>query len=54
MKMYYTNYPRGQFQAKSDSKALEISKAKVIYKDNDTSDGTPFIILRKPEVIKSE
>lgn len=43
---YYTEYPTWQFEANSDEEALLISKAKVLYRESDTEDGTPFIMLR--------
>ena len=46
MRIYYTEYPRGQFKAESDSKALEVSKAQVIYRESDSKDGRPFITIR--------
>ena len=46
MNIYYTEYPQGQFKAKSDSKALELSKAKVIYRESNTPDGRPFFVIR--------
>ena len=43
---YYTEYPTRQFQANSDDEAMSMSKAKVLYRESDTEDGTPFIMLR--------
>jgi hypothetical protein len=44
---YYTEYPTGSFVAASDAEALH-SKARVIYRESDTADGKPFVILREP------
>ena len=46
MTIYYTEYPTGSFKAKSDAEALALAKAKVLYKESDTPDGTPFIMVR--------
>lgn len=45
--IYYTEYPMGQFYAEGDEEAKQISKALVIYKESDTRDGTPFLIIRE-------
>lgn len=45
-RIYYTEFPTGEFEAKSDEEALQISTAKFIYKESDTTDGRPFIVLR--------
>lgn len=46
MTMYYTEYPTTEFYAFSDTEALDQTNALVVYKESDTEDGTPFIILR--------
>jgi len=46
MTIYYTEYPTGSFIEESDEKALKRSNAKVIYRESDTKDGLPFIMLR--------
>ncbi len=43
---YYTEYPMTTFKASSDEEALNRSTAKVLYRESDTKDGTPFIVLR--------
>ncbi len=48
MTIYYTEYPTGTFTAKSDSAALKKSRAGVVYRESDTPDGRPFVILRDP------
>lgn len=45
----YTEYPTTEFNAESDSEALEKTKALVVYRESDTPDGTPFVILRKKD-----
>lgn len=45
--MYYTEYPTGKFQAGSDKIALMLSKAKVLYRESETEDGKPFVMLRE-------
>ena len=45
--IYYTEYPTGQFNANSDSEALNKSKAKVIYRESNSQTGRPFIILKE-------
>ncbi len=46
MIIYYTEYPKGQFQAFNDNEALSKTNSKVVYKESDTKNGTPFIIVR--------
>ena len=46
-KIYYTEYPRGQFKAENDSEALNKSKALLIYKESETINGLPMIIIRE-------
>lgn len=46
MTQYYTEFPRGSLQAENDEEALKKTKAKVIYKESDTKDGIPFIMVR--------
>jgi len=46
MIIYYTEYPTGSFKANNDEEALAKSNAEVIYKESDTGDGLPFIIIR--------
>lgn len=47
VKIYYTEYPTSEFKATSDNEALKVSKAKVIYRESETSDGRPFVMLRE-------
>ncbi len=47
--MYYTEYPLSSFYAKDDEEALLKSSSKVIYKESDTENGLPFIVLRDEE-----
>lgn len=44
--IYYTEYPTGQFECESDEKARE-NKAKVIYRESDTRDGRPFVMVKE-------
>lgn len=44
--IYYTEYPFGEFTAESDEEALTKSNAKVIYRESDTEDGSPFVFLK--------
>ena len=46
MTTYYEEYPTGRFLGKSDAHALLISKARVLYRESPTPDGTPFVVLR--------
>lgn len=47
MPTYYTEYPKGEFYADNDDEALAYEPdAKVIYKESDTKDGFPIIIIR--------
>ena len=46
MTIYYTEYPTGEFEAASDEEALKYSEAALVYKESDTPDGLPFIVLR--------
>ncbi len=51
MPEYYTEYPMGQFYADNDEEALLYElDAKVIYKESDTDDGFPMIIIRDTRV----
>lgn len=45
-KIYYTEYPTGSFLASTDIEALSLSSAKIIYRESNTKDGTPFKIIR--------
>lgn len=45
--IYYTEYPTTEFKTNSDKKAIKLSKAKVIYRESDSIDGRPFIIIRE-------
>lgn len=52
---YYTEWPRGQFSAVSDQEALQKTKALVVYRQSDTEDGMPFVMVREevfPKTIK--
>ena len=44
--IYYTEYPTGQFTASSDEEALRKTKALVLYRESETFDGRPFIMLK--------
>ena len=46
MNKYYTEYPYGEFSAQDDEAALKISDAEIIYKESDTVDGLPLVMLR--------
>ena len=46
MIIYYTEYPKGQFQAFDDKEALTKTTAKVVYRESGSPDGTPFIVIR--------
>lgn len=47
MPTYYTEYPIGEFYADNDQQALVLElDAKVIYKESDTADGFPMVIIR--------
>jgi hypothetical protein len=52
LKKYYEEYPKGEFLCSSDERALEVSKAKILYRKSDTEDENSIIILRK-EVIRT-
>lgn len=43
---YYTENPTGQFESRNDEEALTSSNAKIIYRESETDNGLPFIILR--------
>lgn len=47
MNIYYTEYPRSEFTAKSDDEALKQTIALFVYRESDTDNGIPFIILRQ-------
>lgn len=47
MTKYYTEYPTQEFWCESDEKALEVTKARVVYKESNSKDGLPFIMLRE-------
>ena len=47
MNTYYTEYPTTEFKAENDKVALEKTKAKVVYRESDTENGRPFIMLRE-------
>jgi hypothetical protein len=47
MTIYYTEYPKGEFQARTDDEALKKSHARIIYKESETVDGRPFIFVRE-------
>lgn len=47
MRTYYEEYPTGEFKAVSDEMALKISRAKVLYRESDSVNGEPFVILRE-------
>lgn len=46
MNIYYIEYPTGSFKAESDESALLLTKAEVLYRESETTDGTPFVMLR--------
>lgn len=46
MERYYTEYPTGEFDASSDEEALKLSHAEVIYRQSNTWNGRPFLIIR--------
>jgi hypothetical protein len=51
MPIYYTEYPTGEFFADNDEEALLYEPdAKVIYKESDTADGFPMIVIRDTHV----
>jgi hypothetical protein len=45
--LYYTEYPCEEFHASSDAEALKKTKAKIVYRESNTPDGRPFIMLRE-------
>lgn len=45
--IYYTEYPTSKFNASSDEEALKKTTAKVVYRESDTKNGIPFVILRE-------
>lgn len=53
-KIYYTEYPTGQFEASCDKTARKKSRAKFIYKESETENGLPFIIVRNEAVRNPE
>lgn len=55
MKTYYTEYPTGEFVAVSDAEARRRGRnALIIYRESDTPDGTPFIIVKGPDLINKD
>lgn len=46
MYRYYTENPKGEFDCESDEKALKQTNAKFVYRESDSMDGKPFVILR--------
>ena len=46
MRIYYTEYPTTKFMASDDEEALNKTNAAVVYRESDSEDGTPFVILR--------
>ena len=46
---YYTEFPYGEFDCASDEEALNKSQAKLLYRENDSPNGRPFVILRNFE-----
>lgn len=44
--IYYTEYPTREFTANSDKEALAKTKARFVYRESDTTNGLPFIVLR--------
>ena len=46
MKNYYTEFPESEFRAKDDIDAQRSTTAKFLYRESDTPDGTPFVVLR--------
>lgn len=54
MTTYYTEYPTGEFEAETDESALRLElDAKVIYKQSDTEDGLPMIVIRDTQPTES-
>lgn len=47
MTIYYTEYPTGKFLARNDREALIKNNAKVIYKESESKNGTPFVMIRE-------
>jgi len=50
--VYYTEYPESFFYAASDAVALQTTTALVVYRESNTMNGRPFVILR--DVFPSE
>ena len=46
MTKYYTEYPKGYLYAKDDDEVLVVCSARLIYRESDTEDGRPFIVIR--------
>jgi hypothetical protein len=46
MKTYYTEFPESSFVAEDDTNAQRSTTAKFLYRESDTPDGTPFVVLR--------
>ena len=53
--LYYTEYPTSKFTADTDEAALATTSAQVVYRENqETVNGTPFVILRDEHTKESE
>lgn len=50
MPTYYTEEPYGDFRAEDDEQALLLTEAAFVYRESDTEDGKPFVILREEQV----
>ena len=50
---YYTEWPTGQFSAASDQEALRKTNALVVYRESNTDDGTPFVMVRQEVLSKT-
>ena len=46
MRIFYTEYPTTKFMASDDDEALDRTNAAVVYRESDSENGTPFVILR--------
>lgn len=44
--IYYGEYPTCRFYAVDDEDAMSRSSSKVLYREGDSKDGRPFVILR--------
>lgn len=46
MRIYYTEYPTTEFMASNDEEALNKTNAAFVYRESDSENGLPFIVLR--------